>query len=163
MKNIQKLNLVSSGTTVLHCIKKNAVILRLMFATDERATDNCFKIYAVFSGQDEDTFYIPFFKLKADNPKYKSITDCVPAAHWYEREIRDMFGLIPEGHPDLRRLVFHDSFPADSHPLRKDWEISENDLKEWGEGVIRKVPYDFMEVEGEGFVKSLLDLFMQGL
>ena len=136
-----------------YCIalyNKNAVILRLMFATDERATDNCFKIYAVFSGQGKDVFHIPFFKLKEDNTKYESITDSIPAAHWYEREIKDMFGLIPEGHPDPRRLVFHDSFPADSHPLRKDWEISENDLKEWGEGVIRKVPYDFMEVEGEG-------------
>ena len=130
--------------------KKRNVILRLMFATDERAIDNWFKVYAVFSEQGKDIFHIPFFKLRGANLKYKSITGCIPAAHWYEREIRDMFGLIPEGHPDPRRLVFHDSFPADSHPLRKDWKISENDLKEWGEGVVKKVPYDFMKVEGEG-------------
>ncbi len=129
---------------------ERAVMLRLMFAVDERATDNCFKVYAVFSGQNKDTFYIPFFKIKEDDPKYQSITDCVPAAHWYEREIRDMFGLIPEGHPDPRRLVFHESFPADSHPLRKDWKISETDLKEWGEGVVKKVPHDFLKVEGKG-------------
>ena len=61
-----------------------------------------------------------------------------------------MFGIVPEGHPDPRRLVFHDSFPADSYPLRKDWNISEKDLIEWGEGVVKKVPYDFMKVEGEG-------------
>lgn len=136
-----------------YCIslkKEKAGILRVMFAVDERATDNCFKIYAVFSEQGKDVFHIPFFKLKEGNLKYKSITDAIPAAHWYEREIMDMFGLVPEGHPDPRRLVFHDSFPANSHPLRKDWEISEKDLKEWGEGVIRKVPYEFLEVEGEG-------------
>src|SRR3990167_1436952 len=130
--------------------KKKDVILRLMFATDERAIDNWFKVYAVFSEQGKDIFYIPFFKLRGVNLKYKSITDVIPAAHWYEREIRDMFGIVPEGHPDPRRLVFHDSFPADSHPLRKDWKISESDLKEWGEGIAKKVPYDFMKVEGEG-------------
>jgi len=130
--------------------KKKDVVFRLMFATDEREIDNWFKIYAVFSEQGKDIFYIPFFKLRGVNLKYKSITDVIPAAHWYEREIRDMFGIVPEGHPDPRRLVFHDSFPADSHPLRKDWKISESDLKEWGEGIAKKVPYDFMKVEGEG-------------
>ncbi|MCR4290338.1 MAG: NADH-quinone oxidoreductase subunit C [Candidatus Scalindua sp.] len=131
------------------CLSKKAV-LRLMFATDERETDNCFKIYAVFSEQGTDIFHIPFFKLREDDLTFRSITDGIPAAHWYEREIMDMFGLVPKYHPDPRRLVFHDSFPADSHPLRKDWEISEKDLKEWGEGMVRKVPYDFLEVEGEG-------------
>jgi Ni,Fe-hydrogenase III large subunit/Ni,Fe-hydrogenase III component G len=130
--------------------KKSNVILRLMFATDEREIDNWFKIYAVFSEQGKDIFYIPFFKLRGVNLKYQSITGCIPAAHWYEREIMDMFGIVPEGHPDPRRLVFHDSFPADSHPLRKDWKISESDLKEWGEGIVKKVPYDFLKVEGEG-------------
>ena len=136
-----------------HCISlchSRKAILRLMFATDERAEDGCFKIYAVFSAKGRDVFHIPFFKLREDNPEFKSITDGVPAAHWYEREIMDMFGLVPKWHPDPRRLVFHDSFPADSHPLRKDWTISENDLKEWGEGMVKKEPYDFLKVEGEG-------------
>jgi Ni,Fe-hydrogenase III large subunit len=57
---------------------------------------------------------------------------------------------VAEGHPDPRRLVFHDSFPAGSHPLRKGWSISEQALKEWGEGKVQKVPYEFMKVEGEG-------------
>jgi Ni,Fe-hydrogenase III large subunit/Ni,Fe-hydrogenase III component G len=136
-----------------HCIalcRGNKSILRLMFATDERETDNCFKIYAVFSEKGKDIFHIPFFKLQEDNLTFRSITDSIPAAHWYEREIMDMFGLIPKYHPDPRRLVFHDSFPADSHPLRKDWTISEKNLKEWGEGTAKKVPYEFLKVEGEG-------------
>src|SRR3989337_4196628 len=61
-----------------------------------------------------------------------------------------MFGLTPKGHPDSRRLVFHDSFPVNSYPLRKDWNISELDVKEWGEGIIQKESYTFMKVEGEG-------------
>lgn len=128
----------------------NNCIPRLLFATDERVIDGCFKIYMVFSGQGMDIFHIPFMKLKEDKPKYRSLTPDIPAVHWYEREIKDMFGLIPEGHPDLRRLVFHDAFPSGSHPLRKDWRITENQLKEWGEGIVRKEPYNFMEVNGEG-------------
>ena len=125
-------------------------LLRLMFATDERAVDGYFKIYVVFSRKGEDVFHIPFTKLKEDNTTYASLTPHIPAVHWYEREIRDMFGLIAEGHPDPRGLVFHDAFPAGSCPLRKDWSATEAELKELGEGTAEKRPYHFMEVKGEG-------------
>lgn len=135
-----------------YCISlyRKDFIPRLMFADDERENEGCFKIFMVFSEPGKDSFEIPFLKLKGDSPSYKSLTPDIPAVHWYEREIMDMFGLMPEGHPDPRRLVFHDSFPPDSHPLRRDWTMSEADLKEWGGGELRKVPYPFMEVEGEG-------------
>ncbi|MEC4675576.1 MAG: NADH-quinone oxidoreductase subunit C, partial [Nitrospirota bacterium] len=123
---------------------------RLMFAVDLRRSSECFRIYMVFSELGNDIFQVPFFNLGGDAPTYKSLTPDIPAVHCYEREIRDMFGLIPEGHPDMRRLVFHDAFPRDSYPLRKDWRIDKTDLKEWGEGQIEKAPYNFMEVEGEG-------------
>ncbi len=77
----------------------------------------------------------------------------MPAAHWYEREISDLFGLKPQGHPDQRRLVFHEAFPAGSHPLRKDWSISEAQLTEWGAGTAVHVPHPFMEVAGEGIAE----------
>ncbi len=127
---------------------KSAV--RLMFAADERNIDGSFKIFMVFSETGSDMFHIPFFKLTGNSPSYRSLTPDIPAVHWYEREIKDMFGIIPEGHPDPRRMVFHDSFPEGSHPLRKDWKITEQELREWGEGVIQKVPYKFLEVKGEG-------------
>jgi hydrogenase-4 component G len=136
-----------------HCVslvKSGKFVLRLMFATDERAIDGSFKVYAVFSELGRDIFRIPFMRLRGDKPNFQSLTPDIPAVHWYEREIRDMFGLIPEGHPDLRRLIFHDAFPAISHPLRKDWNITESDLREWGEGTAVKEPYHFMKVDGEG-------------
>lgn len=128
-------------------------ILRVMFATDERQIDRTFKIYAVFSVPGKDEFFIIYISLAEDDLSFPSITNNIPAAHWYEREIHDMFGLVPEGHPDLRRLIFHDSFPPDSYPLRKDWSVKESDLREWGEGMIIKQPYTFMEVEGEGITE----------
>jgi Ni,Fe-hydrogenase III large subunit/Ni,Fe-hydrogenase III component G len=51
---------------------------------------------------------------------YPSITPLVPAAHWDEREARDLLGIVPQGHPDPRRLVLHERWPRGYHPLRKD-------------------------------------------
>lgn len=134
----------------VYLYEEKHAILRLMFATDERQIDGVFRIYAVFSIPGIDRFFIIVLPLKEDDTTFPSITPDIPTAHWYEREIKDMFGLTPKGHSDLRRLVLHDSFPTNSHPLRKDWNITESDLKEWGEGIKQKEPYKFMEVEGDG-------------
>jgi Ni,Fe-hydrogenase III large subunit/Ni,Fe-hydrogenase III component G len=53
---------------------------------------------------------------------FPSVTPLLPAAHWYEREARDLLGLEPEGHPDPRRLVLHEEWPAGVYPLRKDFD-----------------------------------------
>lgn len=123
-------------------------ILRVMLCTDERHIDGTFKIRLIFSIPKLRDFMILFFRLK-DGESYPSITPFVPACHWYEREIKDMFGINPEGHPDPRRLIFHENFPSNSYPLRKDWKITDLELKEWGEGRKIKEPYEFFKVEGE--------------
>lgn len=50
-----------------------------------------------------------------------SVTDLWPGAEWMEREVFDMFGIRFRNHPDLRRILLWDSFPA--HPLRKDYPL----------------------------------------
>jgi Ni,Fe-hydrogenase III large subunit/Ni,Fe-hydrogenase III component G len=63
-------------------------------------------------------------RFRADVPladaTYPSVTPLVPAAHWDEREARDLLGIVPAGHPDPRRLVLHERWPRGYHPLRKD-------------------------------------------
>jgi Ni,Fe-hydrogenase III large subunit/Ni,Fe-hydrogenase III component G len=137
----------------MYSYRGGEAILRTMFAADEREIDGTFKIYSVFSVPGNDEFSIIYTSLSEDDLSFPSLTMSIPAAHWYEREIHDMFGLVPEAHPDLRRLVFHESFPTGSHPLRKDWAAKEADLKEWGEGITVKQPYHFMEVAGEGITE----------
>lgn len=48
-------------------------------------------------------------------------TDLWPGAEWNERETFDMFGIRFKGHPDMRRILTWESYPA--HPLRKDYPL----------------------------------------
>ena len=57
--------------------------------------------------------------VSEESPKVPTISDLYANANWYEREVYDQFGVIFEGHPDLRRLLNHVEFVG--HPLRKDY------------------------------------------
>ncbi len=55
-------------------------------------------------------------------PLIASVTDVWTCANWYEREAFDLFGIMFEGHPDLRRILTDYGFVG--HPFRKDFPIS---------------------------------------
>ncbi|MFA5664790.1 NADH-quinone oxidoreductase subunit C [Castellaniella sp.] len=55
-------------------------------------------------------------------PVVASLVDLWPSANWYEREAFDLFGIVFEGHPDLRRILTDYGFIG--HPFRKDFPIS---------------------------------------
>lgn len=57
-----------------------------------------------------------------DMPLVSSITSLWPVANWFEREAFDLFGILFEGHPDLRRILTDYGFIG--HPFRKDFPIS---------------------------------------
>lgn len=97
--------------------------LTAMFGRDETQNSavNGYSIYCVFELLTKQEITVIKAVFPADGPlNYPSLTSLIPAAVWYEREIKDMFGLIPDGHPDPRPLVLHENFPADFHPLRKN-------------------------------------------
>lgn len=63
-------------------------------------------------------------KARVGDPEGKrvriaSLTDLWGSANWLERECWDMFGVVFEGHPDLRRILLYPEF--EGHPLRKDY------------------------------------------
>jgi NADH-quinone oxidoreductase subunit C len=67
-------------------------------------------------------------RLKAhagENEHVPSVCDVWPAANWLERECYDMFGIVFEGHPDLKRILLPDEWVG--HPLRKDYDILKQD------------------------------------
>jgi NADH-quinone oxidoreductase subunit C len=57
-----------------------------------------------------------------DLPRVDSMIDVWPAVGWYEREAFDLYGIVFEGHPDLRRILTDYGFVG--HPFRKDFPIS---------------------------------------
>jgi NADH-quinone oxidoreductase subunit C len=54
-----------------------------------------------------------------------SVCEIWPSANWMERECYDMFGIVFEGHPDLKRILLPDEWQG--YPLRKDYDILKQD------------------------------------
>ncbi len=61
--------------------------------------------------------------LPAADPKLSTVSDIWPTANWHEREAWDMYGIVFENHPDLRRILLPEDYPG--HPLRKDFKVPE--------------------------------------
>ncbi|NPE72909.1 hydrogenase large subunit, partial [Dickeya dadantii] len=95
--------------------------LSVLFGNDERTLNGHFAVYYVLSmEQGEKCWVVVKALVNPTVPEFPSVTPRVPAAVWGEREVRDMYGLIPVGLPDERRLVLPDDWPDDLYPLRKD-------------------------------------------
>lgn len=56
------------------------------------------------------------------DPKLKTITQTIPGAILYEREVHDLLGVEFEGHPDMRRLILPEDWES-GPPLRKEWRM----------------------------------------
>ncbi len=59
---------------------------------------------------------------EAEVPLLPSLVEVWPNVNWFEREAFDLFGIVFEGHPDLRRILTDYGFVG--HPFRKDFPIS---------------------------------------
>jgi NADH-quinone oxidoreductase subunit C len=59
-----------------------------------------------------------------EEPMIDSLVDVWPSANWFEREVFDLFGILFEGHPDLRRILTDYGFIG--HPFRKDFPLIGN-------------------------------------
>lgn len=62
--------------------------------------------------------------VEGEPPLVDSVVDIWNGANWYEREAFDLYGIVFEGHPDLRRILTDYGFIG--HPFRKDFPISGN-------------------------------------
>src|SRR5581483_8916146 len=104
-------------------VRERSARLVVMTATDERERGGGYGLYFLFALPDGELRSVEA-QVDPARPVYPSVTRAVPAAHWYEREAKDLLGIEPEGHPDPRRLVLHDDWPRGLHPLRKDFDAT---------------------------------------
>jgi len=58
--------------------------------------------------------------LPRENPRVDSVSHIWRTAEWHEREAFDMFGIVFNNHPDLRRILMPEDW--EGHPLRKDYQ-----------------------------------------
>ncbi|HEY6102184.1 MAG TPA: NADH-quinone oxidoreductase subunit C [bacterium] len=75
-------------------------------------------LYHVYSFASKDDLALKV-RVPRDAPALPSVTGIWDGANWHEREAYDLFGIVFEGHPNLRRIMMTDDWVG--HPLRKDY------------------------------------------
>ncbi len=95
--------------------------LASLFATDERVWNAVYALHQVWLLPRHRTFLRVSTRVDPAHPRFPSIAAKHPAANWFEREVMDMFGLVPEGHPNPTRVSLHDDWPEGEWALRKDF------------------------------------------
>lgn len=66
-------------------------------------------------------------RVDRDDGTVPSVTGLWSMANWFEREVYDLFGVVFEGHPDLKRILMPDDWMG--HPLRRDYPLTEEPIQ----------------------------------
>jgi NADH-quinone oxidoreductase subunit C len=80
-------------------------------------------IYHIYSFKRNDRLRLKV--IVGEGETISSVTEIWLTANWLEREVYDMFGVVYDGHPDLKRILLPDEWTG--HPLRKDYDILRQD------------------------------------
>ncbi len=92
----------------------------LSFITAVDKNEN-FEVIYLFRNLNENKEKFIKCIIPKENPKIPTISDIFYGANWHEREIYDLFGIIFEGHENLRRILLPEDY--EGHPLRKDFPM----------------------------------------
>ncbi len=88
-----------------------------------------------------------------DPPRLPTLNDIWPAANWFEREAFDLFGILFDGHPDLRRILTDYGFIG--HPFRKDFPLS-GKVEVRYDAAQQRVVYEPVQIEPRTLVPRVI-------
>ena len=95
----------------------------LRYAEEPRPPGQRFAaVYHLLSLTHNQRLRVRVFAPDDEFPIVSSVVDVWPTANWFEREAFDLYGIIFDGHPDLRRILTDYGFIG--HPFRKDFPLS---------------------------------------
>ncbi len=133
-------------------LPKFETLLISLFCVENFAGSTGFTLFYVLEKRRAQNFVILLRRLNGNEAS--SIAEYFPSAGWFEREIRDGFGIEFTNSVDKRRLFLHEGYPHDFHPLLKSFknrDITENRKSMSGAG-----KYLFKEVKGSGVYQILV-------
>ncbi len=124
--------------------KNLSVPASAFFGQDKREKKEGFSLYCVFLARVLRKWLFVCVNISPDQPQFDSLSRSIYSAGLFEREIKEMFGIEPNGNPDQRCLRLHEEvWPAGNYPLRKDFQAPEKTGSTQAE-------YVFTQGEGEG-------------
>ena len=129
---------VESGQLASHLVARRADGARLANLFARRIAPQHLRMYAVLAFDQQGILEIYASDLHGPTPGYPSVTTVWPAAQAFEREMAEQYGIIPQGHPWLKPLRYHDTDDGSPQP--------------WGRfDAGRTIPgdYPFYRVEGD--------------
>ena len=111
----------ATGTGFSRGVERGPVILD---EADEFDPKRFAVVYHLLSLQHNIRLRLRVYTGSSNPPIVKSVVDIWNGANWFEREVFDLYGILFEGHPDLRRILTDYGFIG--HPFRKDFPLSGN-------------------------------------
>ncbi|MDH4049665.1 MAG: NADH-quinone oxidoreductase subunit C [Gammaproteobacteria bacterium] len=113
--------LSATGTGYSRGVERKPVILD---ESDTFDSERFAVVYHLLSVRKNYRIRLRVYTGTENPPIVKSVVDIWNSANWFEREAFDLYGILFEGHPDLRRILTDYGFIG--HPFRKDFPLSGN-------------------------------------
>ena len=109
-------------------------------------------VYHLLSTKKNHRLRVKVF-VEEDHPIVPSVHDIWKSANWFEREAYDLYGILFENHPDLRRILTDYGFIG--HPFRKDFPLS-GQVEMRYDACLQKVIYEPVDIEPRILVPKVI-------